>query len=246
MKNEIKLFTLVPLLLFTIFANAQHEHDEMAYRAYLTTNKSLWKQLVANRQEAYEQDKTSKNLYNLVLAQHGLLNSTLVDQDEELFDDHFKKTKRNLEELIEAGYQPGNCKALLSSIYGWEMGYSPWKSMFLGPKSSSAIEKATTIASTSPIVWQVHGSSKLFTPAAFGGSLTEAISSYEKSVELYESDLESIKSNWRYLDALAWLGQAYANNGQTESAQKVYKKALETEPEFGWVKHVLLPDLESN
>ena len=135
--------------------------------------------------------------------------------------------------------------ALLSSIYGWEMGYSPWKGMFLGGKSSSNIEKATKVDGSSAIVWQIFGNSKLFTPRAFGGSISEAVEAYEKSVKLYEANPALTKSNWRYLDALAWLGQAYEQNNQLDEARKTYEKALEVEPGFGWVKYKLLPEIAS-
>ncbi|MEM9855962.1 MAG: tetratricopeptide repeat protein [Bacteroidota bacterium] len=246
MKNQIKIISF--LVLFTLgsfYASSQSLHKEMAYRAYLTNNKSLWKDLVAESQKTFDANKTDKNRYNLVLAQHGLLGSTMSEQDEDLFDDYFKKTKDHIEELIDNGYQEGNSRALLSSIYGWEMGYSPWKGMFLGGKSSSNLEKATKADASSPLVWQIYGGSKLFTPKAFGGSVTDAIEAYEKSVSLYESNPALTKSNWRYLDALAWLGQAYEKNNQIDKARKTYEKALQVEPGFGWAKYVLLPNIAS-
>ncbi|MGD1961526.1 MAG: tetratricopeptide repeat protein [Fulvivirga sp.] len=246
MKNITKsLATLVLMVLFVVPVFSQSEADEMAYRAYLTTNKSLWKQLVKTVQEKFDQDTSDENRYQLVLAQHGLLNGTMTDQDEDLFDDYFKKAKGHLEELIDNGYREANSRALLSSIYGWEMGYSPWKGMFLGGKSSSNIEKATKVDGSSAIVWQIFGNSKLFTPRAFGGSISEAVEAYEKSVKLYEANPALTKSNWRYLDALAWLGQAYEQNNQLDEARKTYEKALEVEPGFGWVKYKLLPEIAS-
>lgn len=246
MKNLFKLILVSVLINLTGFdLHAQSVETEMAYRAYLTTNKSLWKELVKKSQDKFDANKSYKNRYELVLAQHGLLNSTMTDQDEDLFDDYFKKTKNHLDELIDNGYQVANSRALLSAIYGWEMGYSSWKAMFLGGKSNNNIEKATKADDSSPIVWQVYGSSKLFTPKTFGGSITKAIEAYEKSVALYESNPQLTKSNWRYLDALAWLGQAYKKNNQIDDARRTYERALQVEPGFGWVKYRLLPSIAS-
>ncbi|CAN0600326.1 unnamed protein product, partial [Ectocarpus sp. 12 AP-2014] len=191
----------------------------------------------------YEKLKTNENLYHLLLAQHGLLNATMADQDEDLFDDHYKKAKDNSEELIDANYQVANAKAMLSAIYGWEMAYSPYKGMFLGGKSSSTIAEASKLDPSSPIVWQVYGSSKLFTPEMWGGDTKLALEYFEKAVQLYEANDTQNASNWRYLDALAWLGQAYEANDQSDMAKKVYKKAFEIAPDFGWVKHALLPSI---
>lgn len=246
MKNLIKVFALSFIAFSSTWSMAQSDAKEMAYQAYLTTNKSLWKELVVKMQSNFDQQKSLENRYQLVLAQHGLLQSTMVDQDEDLFDDYFKKTKSHLDELIDEEHEEGNARAILSAVYGWEMGYSSWKGMFLGGKSSSNIEKATKVDPTSPLVWQVYGSSKLFTPAAFGGSVQEAVKAYEKSVELYEANPGLKKSNWHYLDAMAWLGQAYEKNGQLSQAKAIYEKALEVEPGFGWVKFRLLPAVTKN
>lgn len=232
---------LILILTITSALHAQTEGDKMAYQAYVTSNKSLWKQLVSKEQSAFDKSKTNENRYRLLLAQHGLLGATMADQDEDLFDDHFKKAKDNIEELIEADYEVANAKAMLSSIYGWEIAYSGYKGMFLGSKNSSNIESATKLDPSSPLVWQVHASYKLFTPEMFGGDLNEAVKSFEKAVKLYDASEAAQKSNWRYLDALAWLGQAYESTNQNDKAKQTYEKALEVEPNFGWVKYALLP-----
>lgn len=113
--------------------------------------------------------------------------------------------------------------------------------MFLGSKSSGLADKAIDLSPASPFVWKVYANSKFFTPEMFGGDLKEAIESYEKSVALYEASPTKLKSNWYYLDALAFLGQAYAKNGENGKAIATYEKAISVEPEFGWVKYRLLP-----
>ncbi len=238
--KTLKLILLLSYCSVALFA--QSEADEMSYMAYISNNKSLWKQLVSKEKTEYTKSATSENLYNLLLAQHGLLNATMADQDEDLFDEHYKNAKNNVEKLVDANYQVGNAKAILSAIYGWEMGYSSYKGMFLGGKSSNNIEEATKMSPDEPLVWQVFGSSKYFTPSMFGGDTKEAQKAYEKAVKLYE-EKGLTTSNWRYLDALAWLGQVYENNGEKELAKSTYEKALAAEPDFGWVKYALLPSI---
>lgn len=242
MKKLNLLLTAIFLFIGT-FGQAQSEEDEMAYQAYLGNNKALWKQLVKQCKAHYSNQNDQDNLYRLSLAQHGLLNATMADQDKDLFDTYLEEAKDHLEKLISDEHEPGNSRALLSSIYGMEMGYSSWKGMFLGPKSSKNLEKALKVSPNSPMVWQIYGVSKLFTPAMFGGDQQEALQALQRSVELYEKDTESLASNWRYLDAYAWLGQCYKALGKTEEARKVYEKALDHEPGFIWVKNGLLPQL---
>jgi uncharacterized protein (DUF2141 family) len=50
--------------------------------------------------------------------------------------------------------------------------------------------------------------------------------------------------DWGYVETLAWKGQALTQKKEYRLAKKTYSQALEVEPEFGWVKYNLLPQLE--
>ncbi|WP_185154348.1 lipopolysaccharide assembly protein LapB [Fulvivirga sp. M361] len=245
--KTLKLCCLITVLSsIATFSQAQSEESQMAYQAYLNNNNGLWKQLVKRCETNYVNDSSLENLYQLALAQHGLLNASLIDQDEDLFDAYLETTKDNLEKLISSEHEPGNSRALLSSIYGMEMSYSSWKGMFLGAKSSKNMEKALKIAPNSPMVWQIRGISKLFTPSMFGGDKQEALTALKKAIELYEGASPLPQSNWRYIDAYAWLGQCYQKLEKTEEARSTYHKALVLEPDFNWIKYGLLPKLNAN
>ncbi|MEM9823728.1 MAG: tetratricopeptide repeat protein, partial [Bacteroidota bacterium] len=71
-----------------------------------------------------------------------------------------------------------------------------------------------------------------------------AIENFKKSVAIYEKDPSDLDSNWQYLNALVWLGQAYLANDQKKEALETFKKCLDLAPEFGWVKHHLLAKAE--
>lgn len=240
-------FFLCVLLLDLTSGTACYECNEKAYHAYLGTqdpdeSKRRWKKLVAEEQSRLDAKPTdTKQRYALALAEFGLLSATMRDKDEELFDAFADKTEERLESIIDADKKWSEPRALLSALYGLKMGYSPMKGMYLGPKSSNLIEKALKDSPASPLTWKVYANSKLFTPEAFGGDIKEAIRSYEKCISLYELDPATTKHNWIYLDAVAFLGQAYMKDGQSSKAIVTYEKALKIEPDFTWVKSVLLP-----
>jgi cytochrome c-type biogenesis protein CcmH/NrfG len=48
-----------------------------------------------------------------------------------------------------------------------------------------------------------------------------------------------------YLDTMAFLGQAWAKKGDRAKAIAAYENALKAEPNFSWVKYVLLPKVKS-
>ena len=113
--------------------------------------------------------------------------------------------------------------------------------MFLGPKSSSLMEKAMKMNSLSPLIWKLYGNAKYHTPDAYGGSVDEAVKAYEKAIDLYEADPAKKQNNWLYLDTMAFLGQAYTRKQQSLKAVAIYEKAIEVEPSFSWIKYSLLP-----
>jgi len=242
LKQKLQLLVILLAMLVSSQTIAQSNLIEMEYGAYLKVSKTLWKTVVEKRENAYSKSKEPSDLFKLASAQHGLLAATMADKDEDLFNKYLDDTKENLEELIDMEFNTAESKALLSAVYGLEMGYSSWKGIYLGSKSSGLIDNALNKDKNSPIVWLVYANSKLFTPAMFGGDKKEAIKAYAKAVSLFENENEH-QNNWRYLDALAWLGQAYEQTEQPDKAREVYEKALEVEPDFIWVKHALLPKL---
>jgi len=50
--------------------------------------------------------------------------------------------------------------------------------------------------------------------------------------------------DWGYLETLAWEGQSLQRLKKYSEAESVYKKSLKIEPEFKWVKYVLLANLQ--
>lgn len=226
--------------------------DAETYRAYLGSRdieatKAQWKKLVADRKVRYESaPENTRLLYELTFAQFGLLTATQRDRDEDLFDDYVEETEVNLETLIDRNKDSGEPRALLAALYGMQMAYSPVKGMFLGTKSESLMDQALKRSPASPLVWKLYANAKFFTPETWGGDLKEAIRAYEKAVMLFESVPERTESNWFYIDTLAFLGKAYEKNNEIAKAVEVYKKALGAEPDYQWVKSVLLPKAMKN
>ncbi|MBL3656149.1 tetratricopeptide repeat protein [Fulvivirga sediminis] len=241
MKNKALLLFVFCLLSFFRPGLAQSDLSEMTYKAYITEDKDLWKEVVKKRQNLYEKEQSGKNLYQLAMAQYGLLNNTRVDKDEDLFDEYYDEILENIDKLIETEHEKANAYALRAAVYGLETSYSGWKGMFLGPKSSSNLSDAKEEDDSSAFVWATYGSAKLFAPSMFGGDKDEAIKSFKKAIELYEK--ANLQQDWRYLYALAWLGQAYYRTDQPQKAKEIYNKALKIEPNFKWVKDDLLPQV---
>ncbi|SMG29696.1 Tetratricopeptide repeat-containing protein [Marivirga sericea] len=235
----MKKFRIVLGVVLMILVNAQFSEaqkvDSLMYKAYLLSSDNLW-------EAALNQFDKERPLQKAI-AYYGILNNTMVASNEEKFDEFVDPALEYIESLEEQGIHKAEAMALRSSIYGFIMAYSPWKGMYYGPKSSSAIESAVAMNSDSPIVNMISGTSLFYTPETFGGDKEAAVKAFEKAIALYE---KANYKGWLYINTLASLGQAYQAIGQKDKAIETYEKALTVEPEFKWVSSQLLPQAQAS
>jgi tetratricopeptide (TPR) repeat protein len=138
--------------------------------------------------------------------------------------------------------------ALHSSIFGQMISLSPgpFNAMRLGPKSDHAMAHAVALGPNNPRVFLLRGVGSIFKPALFGGGLDKAEKDIQKAIALFASDKpEAPAPSWGYAEAYAWLGRVYLKQDRPEEARAAYNRALELQPDYGWVKFVLLPELEN-
>lgn len=239
MKNLIR--TILLLIAFNQ-AHAQSDLLLMARTAYLKSSATLWEKVTQIAQSEFDREKSDENLYQLLCMQYGLINATIVEKNEDLFDNYYDKIIDNADKLIESEFKANDAKAVLSATYGLKIVFTPWKGMFLGPKSGYYIDEAIEGGEGSATVQKLMGNYLYFTPETWGGDMQKAVSHYQKSIALFESSGDT--QNWLYLDAHAWLGQGLAQLGKKDEAKAVFLKVLEVAPDFRWVSESLLPDLQ--
>jgi len=183
--------------------------------------------------------------YYVGLASYRIVNQLLEDDEarrEKVIEDaisHFKRATSIDSTMADAW-------ALLSGAYGQMMGMNPMQGMSLGPKSSDALEKAKELAPKNPRVWIVSGTQDYFTPSMFGGDKEQALKKLKKAARLAEQESveDPLMPNWGHAEAYAWIGIAEMNAERYAKARTAFEKALELNPDYGWVKGVLLPKLE--
>ncbi len=250
-----KIIVIILVLVFgSTFAKQQNEDvkQKIIYvknilaEGSIKNNLSLLFEGQAIMERLYLSNPSRITLYYLTYAEHEIIKYSLASRDDELFDKTIDIAIEHAEKLVEQDKNWSEALALLSSLYGMKISKSWIYGPFLGPKSSELVDLAVKKDSSNPRAWLIRGISKFNTPSFFGGSVEEALLCFLRSVKLFEtiSPKDSIQPNWGYLDALAWLGITYEKLGQLSSALEVYHKALKIEPNYAWVKFVLLPGLE--
>lgn len=185
-------------------------------------------------------------MYYLAYSEYRLLTYAFSRKHNEMFDQLVDSAVEHCKKAIELGSDWSEPKALLSGIYGYKIAKNWMSAMTLGPKADGLTEEALEKNPNNPRVLLFRGISFFNKPSMFGGSVDKAQADFKKSVEEFElqKKTESLEPMWGYTDALAWLGKAYEKKEMNDKAIEVYKKALVVNPNFSWIKNVLLPNLE--
>lgn len=151
-----------------------------------------------------------------------------------------------LRALVEEHPEDAEAHALLGSVVGEQIGNSMWRGMRLGPKASGSLETAFGLAEGNPRVALQRGISFLFTPSLFGGGLDKAEAELRRAEALFQKEPGKGEwPKWGRVDAHIWLGIALVKKERFDEAREAYDRALALEPEYHWVREVLVPELET-
>ena len=135
--------------------------------------------------------------------------------------------------------------ALLGAVYGMKIGSSVWRGMTLGRRAARAFDDARAIDERNPRLLLLQGLDAFHRPATFGGGLERAERWFRAAIGHFEAQPSDLPwPNWGLLDARAWLGRTLARRGDPDGAREQYETALRIEPEYAFVRRVLLPRLE--
>jgi bisanhydrobacterioruberin hydratase len=195
----------------------------------------------------HEQAPSTTTLYFVAQAEWELVRLGLDAKDRRIYEQYIDGAVEKAKEIVEQRKDWSEGHALLSSLLGYRIAYSPLNAIMSGPKANRSAEEAVRLDSTNARAWMVRGIMKFNTPALFGGDKEQAIVSLLKAVELYEHrpTPDWDEPEWGYLDALLWLGWAYEQSDRPHDANALYRKALRAEPRATWIQKKFLSPLES-
>ena len=249
--QKIKIMKIQYLFIFLVFSLTSSAQDDFQqkikqqfYNAYLSNTPQIWEDGIQKLNRLYQESNKIEVLYQITHAEFGIIRAYMGKGDKESATKWIEKAEEHANILLEKNKDWPEALALMANILSIKVGLNPMSGMTLGPKSERYAKRAMKKNDQLPEVWSQRAGSYYHTPKMFGGSIKKAVENYEKTVALYERNIDALHYNWNYLDALAWLGQAYTKNEDYNQAKMTYEKALRVAPDFGWVKHVLLPSVE--
>jgi tetratricopeptide (TPR) repeat protein len=168
--------------------------------------------------------------------------------DKESAPAYLDSSVEHLEKAIEKDDNLAEAHALLSSCYGMQISFSPMSGIWRGPKSGSEMAKAKSLSPENPRVALLGAIGTYNTPAMFGGGKEKGFEALKESAELFSrwKCIDSLQPDWGNEQVYAWIGLAHLDRNETILARKAFEKALEINPEYGWVKYVLIKKVTSD
>ncbi|ABC44949.1 tetratricopeptide (TPR) repeat protein [Salinibacter ruber] len=203
------------------------------------------KQARAWAKQATGGDRAALAHYYAALADYRMSNR-LPEEDEARRGRVIEDAIGHLKRATEINGTMADAWALLSGYYGQMMGMNPMQGMSLGPKANEAMKRAKEHGPNNPRVWIIDGTSDFYTPGMFGGDKEKALTKFEKAARLAEqgSPDDPLMPGWGHAEAHAWVGVAHMEAERYDPARTAFEAALDLNPDYGWVRSVLLPRLE--
>jgi len=152
-----------------------------------------------------------------------------------------------LERAIEIDENFAEAHALLASCYGIKISFSPIKGIWLGPKSGIQMNKAIKLSPENPRVALLDAIGTYNTPAMFGGGKEKGFKKLKRAAELFDKwkTVDPLQPDWGKEQVYAWIGMVHLARKEIILARKAFEKALEINPDYGWVKYSLMKKVTS-
>ena len=257
MRNPVSIIALLAFLLCAASVQAQSAREQLLEGKALLTegaNYADQDQLLAAR-TLFEQAFTDDSLaifarYYAAMASTALVN-ILTDMEEsnqkrtimEHVDyaiDHLETTTLQDESFAEGWL-------LLSAAYGQKMEARPLRAVALSRKFNRAMSRARELEPDNPRVVLLRAITDYNLPRIVGGNKDRGLEGLYRAARLFEEEVveDPVLPSWGRDDTYARIGIVFMDRDNLEEARTAFERALEINPEFGWVKNTLLPTLEA-
>lgn len=213
------------------------------YQAFITNQMTNWEQSMNRYAGSLPEKASLEQRLELASAYYGYIGYCLSQKLTAKASLYVDRADANLDLLLAEHPASAEVHAFKSANYGFRIGLSNFKAIYLGRKSQSHLDKALKYNPQSFQACYEEANATYYKPAFVGGSKSKALGLYQKAVTVLEKNPSALANNWLYLLALTNLGRALEENGDLRKAKGVYEKILQAEPGYIWVKTKLLPNL---
>lgn len=248
--------TLVSLFLFNVTTQAQSTKEMLLEGMALLNDGSNNRDFdqVLEAREILEQITEDDNLaiwahYYAGSASGSLANMITEGREPERkreLVDHINSAIQHMEIVVELDPMLADGWNLLSSAYVHKTSVRPLKAIGLSRKYRRARARALELEPKNPRVILIGGIIDYALPGVVGGNKDRAEGAFEEAARLFAEEVidDPFVPSWGHDEAYARLGIVYMDRGDLVDARNAFERALEINPEFGWVSQDLIPSLE--
>lgn len=232
---------IIALVSLNSQADERDVFQQRIYQSFIKGEMNTWEATLVEMEDYYARFPLPAMLYDLLLARYGFIAVCLDKEEKARAREQLDKAEAELEKLLVYSAFQSRAHALQGAFLGFRISLRPLSAVRLGPRSYAAIDKALEADAGNPTAWMEKGNSRFYTPSVFGGSKEVARDAYARAAELFERNMPA-NQRWLYLNTLVGLAKSYQYTGQHPLSVATYRKALEFEPGFKWVRDELLPE----
>ena len=159
---------------------------------------------------------------------------------------YLKEGLSHADRALELDPRMAEALAVKSSLQGLSIQFDSSIMMTLGPELEMNMQRALEADPENPRIHLLDAIGTLHKPEFVGGGADKALAKLIKTQELFaaESHADSTVPDWGREESYIWAGRSALALKDYEAARGFYQKALEINPGNGWVRHVLVPELE--
>lgn len=159
---------------------------------------------------------------------------------------HINSAIEHMETVIELDPTLADGWNLLSSAYMHKISVRPLRAIGLSRKYRRSRAKALELEPQNPRVILMGGILDYALPGILGGNQDRAEGAFEEAARLFAEEVidDPFSPSWGHDEVYARLGIVYMDRGDLSDARNAFERALEINPEFGWVSQDLIPSLE--
>ena len=160
--------------------------------------------------------------------------------------DHINNAIQHMEAVVELDPTLADGWIFLSTAYIHKISVRPLKAIGLSRKYRRAKAKAKELEPKNPRVILMGGIVDYSLPGIAGGDKDRAEDALKEAASLLAEEVidNPFLPSWGHDEAYARLGIVYMDRGDLVDARNAFERALEINPEFGWVSQDLIPSLE--
>lgn len=159
---------------------------------------------------------------------------------------HINYAIDHLETAVEMDETFAEGWVLLSTSYAHKISVNPLNAVSLRRKYNRAMSRAIELEPDNPRIVLLKGIMDYNIPGILGGDKERAIAGLNRAASIFLEEIveNPVMPSWGHDHAHARLGIAYMDQGELEMARSSFERALEINPDFGWVIDDLIPSLE--